>query len=248
MFKRLIKFLLLIPIGAVLLIGMIAAYFYFAYPTNSFRYATIVSITTPEGLVMGDAVREITVRHSPSILPEAPPDHADYKGQAVFIDLGQQGNLFALMSDGRRGPDYAYSVVYDAFKAGSSVSEIDRLGSKAMKGKQVFLTPDMYPTFVHFKDLNDPSTIEIVYSLEPDQRGYKEIDNFQKIFGQGVYIHDIKLRITDEPVSWKLGRILEWLPQYIDKQFDGRDHAFFQNKNAADRYNSLSFSTLEGME
>jgi hypothetical protein len=66
------------------------------YPSATLRYKVTVEIETPEGIKTGSAVREVFIQRQPE-LPESGPDIKP-KGEAVVIDLGKRGVVFALTS------------------------------------------------------------------------------------------------------------------------------------------------------
>ena len=72
----------------------------------------------------------------------------EVEGEAVAIDLGQRGVLFATMRGGPHGQDYGTDIFLDFYPPG-----------KKKKGKFT-LNRDQYPMFVTFRDLNDPMTVE----------------------------------------------------------------------------------------
>ncbi len=81
---------------------------------GSWRYRMTVTVETPEGLKTGSAVREIVAIkvHGTKVSGSAKVS----KGEAVVVDLGKRGVLFALITGGKFGPDYGHSIVFDAFR------------------------------------------------------------------------------------------------------------------------------------
>jgi len=75
---------------------------------GSWNYKLTLVVETPEGQVVGSAVRKVSAQRDPVILQWIPASgygHAGVKGEAVVVDLGQRGVLFALLtgSDGSKG-------------------------------------------------------------------------------------------------------------------------------------------------
>lgn len=67
-------------------------------PSGSWRYKMSVVVETPEGEITGSAVREMG-NSTPLIqLPDV-GNPAGVRGEAVVVDLGARGVLFALISD-----------------------------------------------------------------------------------------------------------------------------------------------------
>src|SRR4051812_15423843 len=88
----------------VLAVGSVCA----ALPSGSgdtFRYKMTVTVTTPEGDKTGSAVREVSVTHGLHLTPEMQPA-VHLKGEAVVVDLGSRGVLFALLNGYYLGSDY----------------------------------------------------------------------------------------------------------------------------------------------
>lgn len=198
------------------------------------RYRVTVEIETPEGIKTGSAVREAGAYTEPSILPDqGGTSYNITKGEAVVIDLGQRGVVFALLGGGAEA----------------------RLVSRALRleGKLSFqLKPSEYPQFVYFKDMTDPKTVAplLLFGACPDERGIPhnlrciKNDMFAQTFGDGVKLATIKVENTNKEVTVGLEKILAWLPSYYDKQLDGSK---FSSANAklkfANKLTSGAFST-----
>lgn len=65
---------------------------------------------------------------------------------------------------------------------------------RSLKAPPVVLEPDLYPQFVHFKDIDNPKTVELVMEMKScgnPQSGIPrgtvciEKDRFEEIFGEG---------------------------------------------------------------
>ncbi len=173
------------------------------------RYKMTVEVETPEGVKTGSAVREVnfTFKPRPSYRPH--PYHVSYKekGEAVIIDLGQRGILFATMPSGSH---------VDVVRAIGGPSPRTIEGSeyyKSLKDKKASLFPENYPWLVTFTNLSEPMSVKLVKGGEFDVAQQKNIpvDNFEQIFGEGVKIKDITVEIMDEPVVWQIEKILPWL-------------------------------------
>ncbi len=167
----------------------------------SWHYKITVTVDTPEGEKRGSAVREARTEFQPRPEPKDFPYHIEIKsrGEAVPVDLGKRGMLFALI-------DWdSYREFYNAFPYGGQ-----------MDGKSKFPRDDYYketlktgmkaelktnfPRMVTFKDIKDPKSVEAV-----------KADDLAATFGAGVKLKDITLEITDEPVTWEIEKVLGWL-------------------------------------
>jgi|AntRauTorcE11897_2_1112592.scaffolds.fasta_scaffold02754_1 hypothetical protein len=63
---------------------------------GGYHYKVIVSVETPEGIVTGSAVREVSFSDGIRLSESGPSIRP--KGEAVVVDLGDRGVLFALTS------------------------------------------------------------------------------------------------------------------------------------------------------
>lgn len=232
--------LLVVLASLFLLVAGVVLTFAVMFPTQSWRYKTTVAVETPEGVKTGSAVREVSVRDNPKITPESIPS-IEVKGEAVVVDLGKRGVLFALMRD-FGGPDYAHMVVYRTIGGNLSPEGIRFLQDAT--GKRAVLEPKRYPVLAMFKDINDPKTVTPVLEFGPD--GSVKADHFEELFGKGVKLKEISIEITDEKVTWQMKGYLPWLSNYYGMRFDGQR---FGNIKTENRFaNSLSagaFSTGE---
>lgn len=174
--------------------------------SGTWHYKMTVTVETPEGLKTGYAVRE--VGNSASLVniggtPESTP-RIYHKGEAVLVDLGERGKLFAILSGYRMGVDYSKRIFYHAFEGGTAFKGVKKLNSLPV-GTKVTLKPMDYPMFVMFKDVNDPKSLMRVMNIENKSSGsqkYQITENhMEELFGKGVKLKDVTIEITDEPVT-----------------------------------------------
>lgn len=163
---------------------------------GGYHYKVIVSVDTPEGGVTGSAVRSVTFTDGIR-LPESGPSIRS-EGEAVVIDLGERGVLFALTSFDD------YRKVFAAFPGppGLTPQGIDYYES--LVGQRAPLPLENYPEFVTFEDFDDPVS---VVQVRPE--------NIEDIFGEGVLIKDVVIEITDAPVTVKVEK---YRPSYEDME------------------------------
>lgn len=185
------------------------------YDSATWRYRMTVEVDTPEGIKTGSAVREIHAFREPKVFSEQTSGHAGVaKGEAVVVDLGKRGVLFALLRGGRSGQDYGYQIVFDAFpyreNAVLSSRGIDYY-SHLVAGP-VTLTPEQYPMFVRFHDLQDPKTVEVL--SVPNSAHAQEkaaTKNVEDALGSGVQIRSVTIQMTDDPVTTE---VKKYMPTY----------------------------------
>jgi hypothetical protein len=182
------------------------------FTSGKWRYRMTVTVETPEGIKTGSAVREVRVEKGLKLLPEMGAS-IYLTGEAVVVDLGKRGILFGLI-DGDRASD----IVFDAFPL-KDVAPLSAEGIRyysALKNAKVILQPKKYPTFVKFRDLNDPKSVEDVRSSEivdkfkiayPNRR----IVSFEETFGRGVSIKEVTLEMTSDSIESVVDSKLPWL-------------------------------------
>lgn len=159
------------------------------------RYKMTVSVETPEGLKTGSAVREVSVKFEPR--PGYKP-HPYYvttkvKGEAVVVDLGERGVLFALID-----PD-DYRFVFEAFPGPPGLTpEGMKHYADLLPGQKSTL--DSMPWLVTFVDRSEPRTIKAVTKA-----------NISDVFGQGVTLNRVGIEITTDAIIWGVvDKYLEW--------------------------------------
>jgi hypothetical protein len=226
--------------------------------SGKWRYKMTVEVETPEGVKTGSAVREVSVQQKPNLVREMAGVDVKVKGEAVVVDLGKRGILFAVMRNDI-GPDYNYQVVFNAFPipgeqygaGGFTASGL--MYYSQLKDAKAVLPPELYPTMVNFADIHDPKSVEPVWEGEyykervglGSKRAFRvKQDNFEKIFGTGVKLKEVTVEMTKEPVNKGIIRILTWLPQYYDKMLDGdRGENTMSENRFANKLSSGAFST-----
>lgn len=195
--------------------------------SGSWRYRMTIEVETPEGLQTGSAVREVTVQQLDGpINPSTAGVDVKVHGEAVTVDLGKRGILFALMRNSMMGPDYAYNIIFHAFPGPPGFTAEGISYYSSLKGAEETLSFDDYPTFIKFRDPKDPTTIELVQDIEIYEEkipagGYKKhlslkADHFENLFGKGVKIKKITIEMTDAPVTKSIEKYLPSFGKDID--------------------------------
>ncbi len=199
----------------------------------SWRYKMTVEVETPEGVKTGSAVREMSAAPKGVNLPDV-GNPADVRGEAVVIDLGARGVLFALIShesDNRFRDAFPIPGQTDG-QGGSTAVGIKYHASLPVGTKGVLdpKEPPGYPRLVTFTDINDPKSVTLTQVWERNNMGYFDLadDRMEELFGEGVKLKSIILEITEEKVTWKIGKLLLWL----EKIGGGYLHGGFTSKGA----------------
>jgi hypothetical protein len=205
-------------ITAVVIASLVLAW-NIVFPTNSFRYKVTVNVETPEGIKSGSAVREFTVVQQPEIGDSGPGNSV--RGEAVVVDLGARGVLFALID---MDDEYMVFRTFPSEQGGltrAGARYYERLEAKAT------LDPANYPKLVAFKDINDPGTVyepfRVIFgdasqsSIERNKVQRVE-DNLAATFGEGVRLKNITIEMTDEPVTdAKVEKHMPWVQGYPEE-------------------------------
>lgn len=208
---------------------------------GGYHYKVIVEVETPEGIVTGSAIRAVSFKDGLR-LPESGPSIRS-QGEAVVVDLGDRGVLFALTSFDN------YRSVFAAFPGppGLTPEGIDYYES--LVGQRASLPAEYYQRFVTFEDLNKPASIFQVVDDQKDiekfkARGYEHIMTIEQAFGEGIRLKNIFIEITDEPVTFSISNILPWLGDFYDKRLNGHRFGTNDPKNrVANSLSSGAFST-----
>jgi hypothetical protein len=197
-------------IGILILLclwGSLYGWWKYQFPSATWNYKLTVTVETPEGIKTGSAVREITVAIRPVPMDKRRPwrSNISVKGEAVVVDLGNRGTLFAVL-DG----DDAYHVVFNTFPyiKGGGTPEGAAHYAQLKAGPSVI---KQIPTMVTFKDMKDPKTVVAV-----------DRANLAGTFGKGVKLKDVTIEMTDEDVTWGIGKHLVWLDS-LNANLDGSD-------------------------
>lgn len=147
----------------VALLGGLALYV--AWPSATIRYRLTLEVETPEGLRSGSGVIQVRYVKAIPFLGVSAAWGATVTGEAVAVDLGPRGVLFALLKEGedpRSAPEYivlrAFGFPYGAMP--TPVAEgIARIA--ALRGRTE-LPIGSLPLLVRFRDLSDPKSVERV--------------------------------------------------------------------------------------
>ncbi len=194
--------LFLITIAIIFVTGAAAFAMSDLYVSGTWRYRITVEIETPEGLKIGSAVHEVSNSDSNVKILDFPEagNPAEFRGEAVIVDLGGRGKLFALVNSD------SYRELYNAFPtSGPSTVEGIKYYNSLKVGASAFLPKQAYPQMVTFANYDDPKTVRDV-----------PVDDISSLFGKDVKLKQIKIEITDEPVTWGIEK---YLPSYDQPDF-----------------------------
>ena len=197
------------------------------FPKYEWYYKITVEIETPEGIKSGSAVRRVTAWRD--ICPNSGGScgGAGSIGEAVVVDLGKRGVVFGTTSIDD------FELVFRAFpyhKGGTTIEGMKYYSTLRDK-KTNMLEKGYSPRFVHFKDINDPLSVELVKGYVFDKQTQTEIpvDNLEEIFGPDVTLKAVVVELVEkQTLTRKIDEYLPWLKN-IKANIDG-SHGTFSNE------------------
>jgi hypothetical protein len=197
------------------LIAAAVVFYQVAYPSVTVRYRLTLEALVDGEPKTGSGVIEVSYGKQ----SEFAAQHelvVDFRGEAVALDLGSRGTLFALLkedTDSRSGPEWIVLRAFD-FPGGSlprpveeGVRQVRRLSGK----RELPLTS--LPLLVRFRDLNDPMTVERVSPLSIGERfgaDAKLVRATLEIVPAGIWPMSI-FGFTGEPITTGIERRLPWI-------------------------------------
>lgn len=174
------------------------------YPTYAWNQKLSVTVSTPRGEVSGSSVVAISWAKN-FFRGEGALFQPGMQGEATTVDLGGGQFLFALLgyfdSEETQQTGFIALKLLGDEKLYWSTDSFKRV--QAARGRGPIVLPQkLYPHFLRFRDIKDPTTAELV-----------DPDNLAKSFGPGVRLVRVTIEITDEAVTRGIENVLPWLPQ-----------------------------------
>lgn len=185
----------LLVIAAILAGG----YWLYARGDESWRQKMVVTVSTPSGDVLGEAVTSVYV-HKNELFKDGAGHQFTIKGEAVVVDLGAGRYLFALLSSSDKVEHVAKLIPnYLSWVKGLPWEKANE-AAPDLQGR-IALPENLYPTLVTFADINDPKSLKEI-----------SLGNLAGAFGPGYALTSITLEITDASVTeGKVEAVLQWL-------------------------------------
>jgi len=176
-----------------------AVYLYLASNTYTNRFRLTIEIDTPEGIKSGSSVIETSAWESRYGFAETRGVRGDARGEAVFVDLGRNLHLVAVLGWGPKGEDQdkIFGLKRAALARGL---RIDWTEEYKLKGKGE-LPRDYVPTLVTFANRDDPTSVRVVPT-----------DGLEQAFGPGFRFRRATIETTADPLRQTITRRLRWLP------------------------------------
>ena len=187
-----------LSIIAAILVSVVA-FVWLSFPTHTFRYRLTLDTSVDGQLRSGSGIFEISLQEKPDWFPANGSVTPSVKGEAVVVDLGSKGLLFALLTgDPLRNSSPAYEL------ASSTFSDPKGLSATLWKIKasigRVDVPLNNLPLLVRFGDLADPKSVARV-----------DPNDLAASFGPGVKLVRATIEITDDPVTTGIEKRLGWL-------------------------------------
>lgn len=228
--------------GLLILVGSGLAFAMSDKPeTYSWRYKMTVTVDTPEGEVSGSAVREMG--NGPMSPPSQNGNPANVRGEAVVVDMGKRGVLFALISH-KSDEEFYYTFRKYHFDGPATLEGSKTFASLPSGTKEVINPekPSGYPKLVTFTDMNDPKSVTEAQVWDSEFKTglyFLKEDRMEKLFGKGVHLKDIAIEITDEPVTWGV------VDRYLPKGFEDVLIKNWKNLSKSDRQRLVDIVTFK---
>jgi hypothetical protein len=195
--------------GALIVSAVIYVKMTAYHPSVTVRYRVTLEAQVDGELKTASGVREVTYRKQLGLASQHELS-IGFRGEAIALDLGSRGTLFALLKEGRdsrSGPEWIVLRAFD-FDGGSlprpvevGIEQVARLSGKRE------LPLDSLPRLVRFRDINDPMTVERVNPF-----------NIAEQFGPNASLIRVTLEIAPaaEPITTGINKKLVWL-DHLDK-------------------------------
>ena len=189
-----------------LILSLIAVGFYgcvaLSFPQASVRYRMTIEVEADGMVHTGSGVIEATYRLDPNWLPSSRHVSSGARGEAVTVDLGSRGLLFALDRGQPGGRGFPPDLVVGAFGLMNGTGGMTRndLRKIARLTGRLVLEPKYLPFLVRFLDPSDPRTIE---QVDPS--------NLAATFGPGVALKPVTIEITTDPITRGIEKYLPWM-------------------------------------
>lgn len=185
---------------AVVVVVISVVFFKIAYPTYSYRYRMTVNVEVDGQLRSGSSVIEAQVSRQPVFLPDVNPLEYSERGEAIFVDLGQQRNIVALLASGPYAERSAYPSFVVPLHFKLNLFDSRQLASlPTLRGRWDLADQDS-PTLVTFSNLGDPATARVLRA-----------DQLEQAFGPGVRWRGIVVEMTTDAVTHDIESKLPWV-------------------------------------
>ncbi len=206
--------------------------------THTRNQRMTVTIETPDGIVSGSSVVEVTAAYCGPGCSVAGDIQVNYshRGEAVAVEVLPGQWLFALIGN---PAELMYRASPDRF---GGIPRHDRgrlLAETPRQTEAVELTGGLRPHLVTFADITVPASVMAV-----------DAGNLAAAFGDGVRLVDVTLEVTRDEVTFgNVATALEWLEDVWPNRLDGLRYGSVESLFPfANSLSANSFSTEIGDE
>jgi hypothetical protein len=178
------------------------------WETHAWRQKVIVEVETPQGVVTSSSVQEVRYSRAHYSVPNGPDHSFTLTGDAVVVDLGKAGLIFALLDTAQLAP---VAFGGDEKRRYGLEYAVGQVVAKPI-GSGAVVPAKAYPRFVTFADIRDPKTVKLV---APNDMAVS--------LGNSFSLSSIRVEITDAELTRdRLSSALPWLDTIGEGTLDGR--------------------------
>lgn len=188
-----------------LVLGLYGLYLY-NFPSYSHRYRLIVEIEADGEIRQASNVVEVTIREEPIpgrgrlLVPSV-------RGEAIFVDIGKNRNIVALLSFPARAnglpPVEPYMLARIAFDLPPHANDIEAYRKLESLRGSTELAGSLIPRMITLTNITDPTTIK---PIQPEK--------LQQHFGGAVHLRRVSIELTNDSFTPRIERQLGWISQF----------------------------------
>jgi hypothetical protein len=215
-----------------IIIVLLAGY-YVTFPSWTVRHRWTYEVEVDGKVHTGSGVMETTT--STGLLCGGPGigyPCQSFRGEAVPIDLGSRGIIFALLVSPNGGDSHVMLMpekianrmnLTKSWSVPGKDTRVTTWAGLAQNGLKADLLPEEIPMLVRFRDVNDPKTIE---RLEPAKHS--------TMFVSAARLIRASIETTSDDVTIGIASFLHWLPLPKDKTT-----TLFLTRDELERFSTL---------
>jgi hypothetical protein len=189
-----------------------------AYPSVILRYRLTLEVEADGQRSSGSSVIEVTYQKQPEI-GSGRNMISNHRGQAVVVELGKRGTLFALLKAGNDSRSIPETIVFRAFGFPGGIwpqGTVEHVFEtvRQLSGERE-LPFENLPMLIRFADINDPLTIDRVNCFNISERfgiGTKLVRATLEIVPAGV----LSSKVCGDSNEPAIDKMLPWLHHLDD--------------------------------
>jgi hypothetical protein len=202
--KRRVRIVAIIAIVAIGVLAAVIGWNYLTGPPSTLHYRLTLKVDVQGQPHIGSGVIETRWgdQRYASNLAGGVAWHVFVKGEAVVVDLGERGLLFAVLKGPLGSRCYDPASLLVVALGGQSIGGMtsDLLRAFSQRTAPTKLDSSCIPMLVKFRDLSDPTSVELVNP-----------SNLAASFGPGVKLLEATIAVTHDPVTHGIVTALPWL-------------------------------------